>query len=137
VDGISSAPSEQFVLHIHAHLTVFVAGRARQIPAGIGIAGPRGVAGFSWLHTHAADGIVHIESPVQRTFTLGELFDVWGQPLGPDRVGPASGPVTAFAGNRPYPGNPRDIPLTAHAQVQLDVGRPRVAPSSIAFPPGL
>ena len=80
VDGISSAPSEQFILHIHAHLTVFVDGEVRQIPYGIGIAAPRevqltqrgpfvaGGARFSWLHTHAADGIVHIESPVRRTF---------------------------------------------------------------------
>ena len=29
-----------------------------------------------WLHTHAADGIVHIESPVDRTYTLGNFFDV-------------------------------------------------------------
>lgn len=149
VDGISSTPSEQSVVHIHAHLTVFVDGKARQIPGGIGIAAPRqvqptprgpfvaGGARFSWLHTHAPDGIVHIESPVRRTFTLGELFDVWGQPLGPKRVGPAFGRVTAFFDGRHYPGSPRDIPLTAHAQIQLDVGRPQVAASSIAFPAGL
>ena len=36
---------------------------------------------FSWLHTHASDGIIHIESPVKRTFTLGDFFDLWSQPL--------------------------------------------------------
>jgi len=45
--------------------------------------------------------------------------------------------VTAFFDGRHYLGNPRDIPLLAHAQLQLDVGRPLVAPESIAFPPGL
>ena len=149
VDGISNQPSEQVLFHVHAHLTVFVAGRSRQIPAGIGIAPPlelqstprgpfaTGGAGFSWLHTHAADGIIHVESPAQRRYTLGEFFDVWGQPLGSHRVGPAAGPVTAFVDGRRYPGNPRDVPLVAHAQIQLDVGRPLVAPQSIAFPPGL
>jgi hypothetical protein len=39
VDGISCQAGEQAVLHIHAHLTVFVDGSARQVPAGIGILG--------------------------------------------------------------------------------------------------
>ncbi|HEX9235017.1 MAG TPA: hypothetical protein VF972_01920 [Actinomycetota bacterium] len=30
------------------------------------------------IHTHDATGIIHIESPTPRTFTLGEFFDVWG-----------------------------------------------------------
>jgi hypothetical protein len=91
---------------------------------------------FYWLHTHAADGIVHIESPVVRTFTLGNFFDVWGQELGPDRVGPASGRVTAIYNGRVFEGNPRQIPLTAHAQIQLEVGRPLVAPLRSPFRPG-
>jgi len=40
-----------------------------------------------WLHTHAADGIIHTESPVERTYTLGDFFDIWGQPLGRHQVG--------------------------------------------------
>jgi hypothetical protein len=149
VDGIGCKPLEQLAFHIHAHLTVFVDGAARQIPYGIGIAapiraedtaqGPFATSGacFSWLHTHAADGIVHIESPVERSYTLGSFFDVWGQPLGPAMVASALGHVTAFVDGRPYEGNPRNIPLFAHAQIQLDVGRPLVAPESIQFPTGL
>ncbi len=34
---------------------------------------------FYWLHTHTEDGIIHIESPVQRTFTLGHFFAIWGR----------------------------------------------------------
>ena len=148
VDGIRCLGNEQLAFHIHAHLTVFDHGVARSIPYGVGIEGPQtmstpeglfvgGGRCFYWLHTHAADGIVHIESPVVRTFTLGNFFDVWGQKLGPDRVGPASGHVTAIYNGRLFEGNPRQIPLTGHAQIQLDVGRPLVAPLSIAFPAGL
>jgi hypothetical protein len=148
VHGISCSTSEQTLFHIHAHLTVFVNGTARQIPYGIGIPGavttPTQVGSyvgsgkcFYWLHTHAADGIIHIESPVHRTFTLGDFFDEWGQPLGNHQVGPASGPVTAIYNGKVYRGNPRDIPLTAHAQIQLEVGTPLVAPESITFPSGL
>ena len=149
IDGIACQRSEQVLFHIHAHLTIFVGGKPRQVPAGIGIAPPlqvdatpvgafvAGAACFMWLHTHSADGIIHTESPVTRTYTLGNFFDIWGQPLGPDRVGPARGRVTAFLNGRVVTGNPRRVPLLPHAQIQLDVGRPLTAPERINFPRGL
>jgi hypothetical protein len=147
-DGISCQSAEQTVFHIHAHLTVFVNGSARQVPAAIGIPGAVATstaAGsfveqgtcFYWLHTHAADGIIHIESPVHRSYTLGNFFDEWGQPLSGTQVGPASGRVVAVYNGQVFQGDPRNIPLTAHAQIQLEVGTPLVAPEKITFPAGL
>jgi hypothetical protein len=149
IDGITCQSSEQVLFHIHAHLTIFVDGVPRQVPAGIGIAPPYDVERtgsgtfiaratcFMWLHTHSADGIIHTESPIQRTYTLGDFFDIWGQPLSRVRVGPARGPVTALFDGRVFTGDPRRIPLLAHAQIQLEVGKPLIAPERIAFPPGL
>jgi hypothetical protein len=148
VDQISCQTREQTLFHIHAHLAIFVNGQARQVPAAIGVPGaqaqqtPNGpfiATGtcFYWLHTHAADGIIHIESPVQRTYTLGEFFDEWGQLLGSAQVGPATGRVVALYNGQVYRGNPRDIPLTAHAQIQLDVGTPLIAPQPVTFSAGL
>ncbi len=148
VDGIRCQTSEQTIFHIHAHLTVFVNGSPRQVPAGIGISRaeaqktPQGtfVAGGTclyWLHTHAADGIIHIESPVHRTYTLGDFFDEWGQPLGVGQVGPVTGHVTALYNGQVYRGNPRDIPLNAHARVQLEIGTPLIAPVAVTWPSGL
>jgi hypothetical protein len=148
VDGIECSRGEQTLFHIHAHLTIFVDGAARRVPYGIGIpdahaentaAGPFVGSGscFYWLHTHAADGIIHIESPIQRIYTLGNFFDIWGQALSPTKVGPAGGSVTALYNGQRYAGDPRNIPLTAHAQIQLDVGRPIIAPEVIEFPSGL
>ena len=148
VDGISCQTSEQTLFHIHAHLTVFVNGSARQIPAAVGIPGaqatntPQGPfietgTCFYWLHTHAADGIIHIESPVQRTFTLGDFFAEWGQPLSTTQVGAVKGDITALYNGQVYKGNPSSIPLTAHAQIQLEVGTPLIAPVSTVFPNGL
>jgi hypothetical protein len=142
VDGISCQSAEQTVFHIHAHLTVFVNGSARQIPAAIGIPGAQATQTaqgpfiesgtcFYWLHTHAPDGIIHIESPVQRTYTLGNFFDEWGQPLSSGQVGPVTGHVVAIYNGQVYTGNPRTIPLTAHAQIQLQVGTPLVAPEQV------
>jgi hypothetical protein len=45
--------------------------------------------------------------------------------------------VVALDNGQVYRGNPRDIPLTAHAQIQLEVGTPPVAPETITFPAGL
>ena len=42
VDGISCSAGEQTLFHIHAHLTIFVNGVARQVPAAIGIPGAAG-----------------------------------------------------------------------------------------------
>lgn len=148
VDGIDSDTAERLAFHVHAHLQIYVDGQQRAVPAGIGVVPPLqvrqtsrgpfvvGGAGIYWLHTHDDSGVVHVESPVERRFTLGELFDLWGQPLGPDRVGPARGPVTALVNGAVVGGDPRDIQLTAHAVVQLDIGTP-VAFRPYTFPPGL
>ena len=149
IDGISCQAGEAVLFHIHAHLTIFVHGGPRQVPAGIGIAPPLEVEKtpvgdfvasatcFMWLHTHSADGIIHTESPVKRIYTLGNFFDIWGQPLNRDRVGPTHGIVTALFNGHVFTGNPRDIPLLGHAQIQLDVGQPLTAPEHITFPRGL
>jgi hypothetical protein len=147
IDGIKCQFNPRVLFHVHVHLTVFVNGKARVVPAGIGFwppLGPEnyrhgqfGVTGgncWSWLSTRYADGLVHVESPVRRSFVLGELFDIWGQPLSRSAVGPASGAVTAIVNRRVWTGDPRRIPLTAHAQIQLEVGRPLVAPQHIEFP---
>ena len=147
IDGIKCERNEPVVFHIHAHLTVFVDGKPRLVPAGIGIwpklqrqSGQYGQfvltqnECLAWLVTRFADGIIHIEAPVKRSFTLGEFFDVWGQPLGSSIAGAAHGSVTAIVNGKVWTANPRDIPLKEHEQIQLEVGRPLVAPETITFP---
>jgi hypothetical protein len=149
VDGITCRTTmlQKVGYHIHVHVDIFVNGRQKRIPAGAGIAAPRFPEHLStglfvdnsstsclyWLHVHANDGIIHIESPVRRTFTLGQFFDIWGQPLGPDQVGPARGRVVAFENGHRLTGSPRNIPLLTHAVIQLDVGSPVVAFQPVQF----
>ena len=89
-----------------------------------------------WLHTHNATGVIHVESPVQRVYTLGQFFDIWGQPLSTTQVGRATGSVTAFLNGKRFSGDPRSIKLTPHALIQLDVGKV-VPPQPFTFPAGL
>jgi hypothetical protein len=145
IDGIRCDTAEKVAFHIHAHLAIFVNGKQKQVPYGIGIGLPlRGVnsaAGpfvtqgscFAWLHTHAGDGIIHMEAPKQMTFTLGQFFDVWGQKLSSTQVGPGRGKVTALVDGKVVKGNPRDIKLKAHELIQLDVGKPLVGQQEVPF----
>ncbi|SRR5579883_2172851 len=145
VHGISCDTSEQLVFHIHAHLAIYVNGQQELLPAGIGIGPPLveengfvlGGSCFSWLHTHDQSGVIHIESPVQRTYTLGDFFAIWGQPLSTNTVGPAMGALTAYQDGQSVNGDPSTIPLNAHSVIQLDVGSPVVAPQPYEFPAGL
>jgi hypothetical protein len=90
---------------------------------------------FYWIHTHTEDGIVHIESPIRRRFTLGDFFAIWQLPLSANQVGPAQGPVTLYVNGEKSSANPSDVPLLPHERVQLDVGDD-VPPYQFDFPPG-
>jgi hypothetical protein len=135
VHGITCGPTEQLAYHIHAHLQVYVDGQSRALPGGIGIPGSQvensaegpvaaGGSCIYWLHTHAPDGVIHIESPTQRIYTLGDFFDEWHQPLSSAQVADAKGPVTAIVNAKAWHGDPRSIPLDPHTVIQLAVGKP-------------
>jgi hypothetical protein len=137
VDGIDCAPVEQLAYHIHAHLQVYVDGHPRSLPGAIGLVKPfadQTPVGpfygakqcYYWLHTHASDGVIHIESPTARIYALGAFFDEWRQPLGRGRVAGARGQVTALVNGRRWTRDPRRIPLLPHGVIQLDVGSPVV-----------
>src|SRR5207237_6522030 len=105
INGIPCDRGERLAFHIHAHVAIYANGQPLTVPYGIGIGkpwqvqqsteGPFVVAGscFYWLHAHTDDGIIHIESPVRRTFTLGHFFAIWGQPLSSSQAASATGPV--------------------------------------------
>jgi hypothetical protein len=144
VDGIQGLSQEMLAVHVHAHLSLFYRGEQIAVPLGIGIVKPlRVVNGFAgggalyWLHTHDATGIIHVESPDARPYTLGDFFDIWGRGLGRNDVAGLQGPVHAFVDGRPYAGDLRAIVLTAHEQITLEVGAPVVAPPVYTFPTGL
>ncbi len=135
VDGITCGPTEQLAYHIHAHLAVFSSGRLYSLPAGIGIPGstaeqttegPVAAGGrcIYWLHTHTSDGVIHIESPTYRVYTLGNFFDEWHQPLSAERVADLHGPITAFVNGKAWKRSLRDIPLLPHELIQFDIGEP-------------
>jgi hypothetical protein len=144
VDGVQCEAQEQVLYHIHAHLQVYVDGKPRALPAAIGMVGPVAEQTpygpfygahqcYYWLHTHASDGVIHIESPSVRIYTLGNFFDEWNQPLSGTQVAGEKGKVTAYVDDKPWTQSPTAIPLLPHASIQLDVGSPVVPPHEISW----
>lgn len=131
IDGIRCDAVEGVAMHIHPHVTILDHGKAIAIPEDVGR--PLGTPCLYWLHTHTTDGIVHVESPAVRSFTLGEFFDVWGQPLSKTAVAgakPRKGEaVRVFVQGRPYAGDPRKIELTQHLDIAILVGPPYKVPA--------
>jgi hypothetical protein len=147
VNGISCDALESTVVHIHVHLAIFVNGQEEQIPFGVGIGQPWSVSDsdegpfvdngscFYWLHTHTQDGIVHIESPIRRRFTLGDFFAVWQMTLNENQVGAAQGQVITYVNGQRSTTPPQDVALLPHERIQLDVGGD-VPPYQFDFPDG-
>ncbi len=147
VGGISCDTLESTIFHIHVHLAIFVDGQEQLVPLGVGIGQPWQVEDsaegpfvtdgscFYWIHTHTEDGVVHIESPIRRRFTLGDFFAIWQVPLSATQVGPAQGPVITYVNGSRDDRNPSEIPLLSHERIQLNVGGD-VPPYVFDFPPG-
>ncbi len=130
IDGIRCDRMESGIFHIHQHLAIYDHGEPMRIPDDVG----RPIVGecLYWLHTHTSDGLIHIESPVARTFFLGNFFDIWGEPLSATRVGPvhlAKGQLRVFLNGRPFAKNPRKIELNQHSDIVLEAGPPYVKPA--------
>jgi len=115
---------QRTALHIHPQLSVFVDGKHVPVPANIGIE-PSGRT-MAALHTHDDSGMIHVESPVVRSYNLGEFFDVWGVRLARRCLGgycTTSGKqLAAFVGAKPFHGNPRDIGFKDAEQIVLAYG---------------
>jgi hypothetical protein len=141
--GLPALAREGTALHTHQHLDLFVHGRRVAVPAGIGIdAGARFIAP---IHTHDGTGVIHVESPQVRTFTLGQLFGVWGLRLTRSCVGASCAggreQLAVYADGRRVRGDPRLLPLAPHAEIVVAFGTraelPRPLPATYAFPAGL
>ncbi len=137
IDGIRCDVGEMTANHYHAHLAIYNAGQPVAIPTDVG----RPATCFYWLHTHAItgdDGVIHIEAPAGKTFTLGNFFDVWRQPLSSTNVAGlqvAKGQkLVVFVDGQPYTGDPRAIQLKAHELIVLEITPPQLPPPAFTFP---
>ena len=131
IDGIHCDRVEGAVEHIHVWLALYDHARPVAVPAEIGI--PQGGVCLYWIHTHSADGMIHIESPIRRSFTLGEFFDVWGPDLSWTQAATMTAPhgrrLSVWVNGQGWHGrDPRTIPLRDHETVVIQNGPPFAKP---------
>jgi hypothetical protein len=158
-----SCQVEMTQYHYHAALVMYMNGQKMDLPPQVGqpynkqINTPTNSCLY-WMHTHGFDsgyGIVHIESPTQRIFTLGEFFDIWHysakwdlesdtsyksyvDPTFVDAVRSAAlSSIHTYVNGKPYSGDYRNIVFHAHDVITIELGKPLRPPTkSIVFPGG-
>ena len=132
--GLSQLGAEGTVLHIHQHLDLYVQGKKVTLPALIGIYDNSYI---TEVHVHDNSGVIHVESPVQKSFTLGQLFAEWGVKLTKSCVGRYCGHVKWWVNGKPQSGDPAALVLKAHQEIAIAAGAPPlIVPKSYKFPAG-
>jgi hypothetical protein len=85
--SITSHNEKSFVTHLHPSLNVLANGKSISVPKNIGIDSSLhkdhsldqyGAEAAAPLHTHDDSGTIHVESTVNRNYTLGEFLNIWG-----------------------------------------------------------
>lgn len=89
---------DPIILHLHPHLSIFVNDVSLTVPAQIGIdptlwknhsldefgiqsMPEMNMSAMAPLHTHDDSGIIHVESTINRNYTLQEFLNIWGLDL--------------------------------------------------------
>jgi hypothetical protein len=131
--GLDPLTAEGQALHIHQHLDLFAKGRHVTVPANIGI--DPSATFLAALHTHDNSGIMHVESPVVTSFTLGQFFAVWGVRLDARCIGGlcARGGkrLRAWVNGKPVAADPTRIILAEHQEIVLAYGTAAQVPDPL------
>lgn len=125
INGVECQAIESTTFHVHSHLDVFVDGKNQTLPAQIGILSSPHC--LYWLHTHDTTGIIHVEAPQQKQFTLGQFMDIWKKtvPSSKSFFDSVSGkPIKAYDNGTQFQGDYRNIELKSREQIVLAYGNP-------------
>lgn len=131
--GLEPLREEGQVVHIHQHLDIYVNGEKVTVPAQIGIDADGGF--LSDLHTHETDGIMHVESPTQRSFSLGQFFAVWGLPLSAECIGSlceqGARKLRVWVNGQEVTADPTRIVLAEHQEIVIAYGSQAQVPDPL------
>ncbi|MBA2285409.1 MAG: hypothetical protein H0W02_08010 [Ktedonobacteraceae bacterium] len=132
VDGITCDQSEQSSVHYHAHLTIYIDGQRMLAPANTGVVNN---SCLYWLHVHSADGVIHIEAPSARAYTLGNFLHIWQREFPyldngfPSQLNQSTG-WTVYVNGKVYNGDFHKIVLQSHTLVTLAYDSPNAKPDT-------
>ena len=142
VDGVPCMREDLPAQHLHVHLEVLLDGKPIVVPAGIGVGRPWGAnpdgfiatgSCFAWIHTHDTTGVVHVFTQVGKSYSLGQVFEVWGQPLGANTALGLRGALVVLVDGRPFVGDPQAVTLKNFENIVLELGRPPATPPASTY----
>ena len=128
--GLDALNAEGTAMHIHQHIDIIINNQAITIPAEIGI----GSSFISPLHIHDTSGVLHVESPVIKSFTLGQFFTEWGITLNDSCIGSYcsdSNHKLVVAVNGTVIQHPQNLVLEAHQEIEIWYGDKKTSPTLI------
>ncbi len=149
---------EHTQVHYHVGIQVVLHGtsEANFLTPGAGIqGGETAPTCYYWLHVHSANAnTIHIESPADRTFTLGDFFKVWDawstsnggahETFSTTQVGQyklqTGDDMKVYIdlndgkGPQLYEGDPSKVVLKSHEVITIVIGPPDLPPSDGRFP---
>jgi len=122
VDGVGCARNENY--HVHALLSVYRNGQRLAIPDSIG----RGSGCSYEMHTHDGSGVIHIETDVPKTFTLGQFLSLWGQSISAAGILGLAGPAQYYVIENekitPLTTDPAAVVLAGRKEIVIVTGTP-------------
>jgi hypothetical protein len=96
------------------HVELFAGQKVVVVPSGIG-------ACSDPVRTRTPTGVVEVSAGKRRT--VGDLFRVWGEPLGARTLASFRGsPVRVYVNGRAVNGPASAVPLTPGAEIVLEIG---------------
>lgn len=140
VKAANIPPPGRETYHVHARMNVYINGKPVEVPMNVGLSTTPRV--MSALHTHDAEGIIHIEADAPREVKLSEFFTIWGVKFSKDQLGAyknAGGKtVQVFANGKPVD-DPENYIVKPKDQINVGYGAPGSFPAtqSQPFPPDL
>jgi hypothetical protein len=117
-------------LAFYAHLSILVNNEPQKIPKYLGAAPQPTTHCFYAIHTHDSSGKIHVTPAAPGIFTLGELFEIWGQPLTNTNVAGVTGlPVEIYVTDNGTSTKVEDadwsnIELKDHREITIELGTP-------------
>jgi hypothetical protein len=132
IAGFNCVVNPPTTFQLRAHLSILVNNEPQAIPNRLGSSPTNGTHCFYPIHTDDASGRIHVVSAIAGTFTLGQLFQIWGQPLTNTNVAGVSGlPVEVFVTDngtvvKVEEADWANIELTSHREITIELGIPTV-----------
>ena len=110
--------------HYHPQLEIIINGQQVPVPGNIGVDPSTGA--MSAVHTHEADGTIHIEAGADgELFTLGQLFTQWGVKLTTTQLGGVKADpgekVTVTSNGSAVAGDPMDLRLEPEQKIVVQL----------------